>query len=109
MTALGNTQGKRYTIPLATTISLLTYPLTHFTSYPILSAWASDRGHLKNVYLMIRHSANLEIQCKDDNTPLLFAAATNRPDMIRLLLKHGANIHAVDHEGNNPLDPLVGR
>jgi ankyrin repeat protein len=62
-------------------------------------------GDFADVRELIELGANVdESKSSDDaTTPLLVAAAKGHADVVKLLLKHGANLYAKDDCDNNPL------
>ena len=54
-------------------------------------------------YLLSLPTIDLEARHEDGETALLLAAWQGHLRLIKLLLHSGANIEAVDHEGNNVL------
>lgn len=64
----------------------------------------AGEGHLAKAHLLLRHEADLHVV--DDefrSTPLGFAARWGRPEMVRLLLEHGADPNAAGAEWATPL------
>ena len=57
---------------------------------PLSTSHTIHAGFKEIVFLLHRHGANLETQSDDGSTPLLLAAATDRPEMVKLLLDIGA-------------------
>jgi ankyrin repeat protein len=51
-------------------------------------------------------NAGCDVNAADNKgrTPLIYAAASERLNVVELLLKRGANIHAKDHDGLSALD-----
>ena len=54
-------------------------------------------------YLLSLPSTDMEAKCEYEATALLYAARGGHLHIFQLLLHSGANIEAVDHEGNNVL------
>ena len=81
-------------------------PLHHALSYhptPTIIKWLLENGADKsiNAKTHTRQSGN---DLQDDKfTALHLAASTKSPEIIRLLLNHGADINAKTHYGNTPL------
>ena len=55
------------------------------------------------VQTLLVHGADCNIPCVYDRTALLCAAARNYPNVVRLLVEHGANINAQDSIRMTPL------
>lgn len=52
----------------------------------------------------LRHDAKLVNQrTKDGMTPLHYAARAGHSDVVKVLLKHGADTNATDHDGGTPI------
>ena len=62
---------------------------------------ATQRGDLREVEAAL--SAGADVNFRDDmgNTPLIVAACARHPDVARLLLRRGANVH-VSNPGRDP-------
>ena len=59
------------------------------------------------VKILLDAGANIEFPATWGETPLTFAASTN-PDMVRLLLAHGANVNpSPDDSGRTPLSEAI--
>ncbi|GFN85204.1 ankyrin homolog [Plakobranchus ocellatus] len=57
--------------------------------------------------LLIQAGANLDARDGSGQTPLLAAALNNKTDVIKVLKKYGADMAAVDEEGNSALHMIV--
>jgi ankyrin repeat protein len=70
---------------------------------------AAQAGDLGKIQALIAQSAG-SISSKDDfeDTPLHYAAAYNRPETVKWLLAHGADVNAKDSNGDTPLDSAAG-
>lgn len=74
------------------------------SSYSSLLTYAAAGGNLKLFNLIFAHNPPLEYSGREPRTALLFAAAyNNHADIIRVLVANGANIEALDAQGNNAL------
>ncbi|XP_039286638.1 integrin-linked protein kinase isoform X2 [Nilaparvata lugens] len=65
--------------------------------------WASKKGHLKIVELLLQRGARVNATNRGDDTPLHLAAAHNHRDIVRLLLRNRADINFTNEHGNTPL------
>ena len=54
--------------------------------------------------LLLKRGADIHALGKDGDTPLHFAAGFNKPDVVTLLLEHGANPSVRDNNGKTPFD-----
>ncbi|XP_053326361.1 acyl-CoA-binding domain-containing protein 6 isoform X2 [Spea bombifrons] len=63
--------------------------------------WACDRGHAELVSLLLFHNAHINMQDFEGQTPLHYAAC-EFPDIVDLLLDHGADPCLVDNDGFQP-------
>ena len=58
----------------------------------------------KAMELLIRHGANVNLaNWENGNTPLHYAAVSGNPDLVQLMLVHGAEVNAVNRGGYTPL------
>ncbi len=64
-----------------------------------LLAWACVAGSKQKVSYLLGQGANPNIKCHDGRTPLMYAASNNHPDIIRMLLKAGADSKIGDKSG----------
>ncbi len=62
---------------------------------------ATQVGSLDVIEAVLELDVDLEAVDRDGRTPLLAAVHQENPDSVRLLVAHGANVAAVDHEGNS--------
>ena len=60
-------------------------------------------GVEESVYLHIRRGDDIDAMDGNGATPLMLATARNRPEIVRLLLEHGADPSVVDSQGRNAL------
>lgn len=60
------------------------------------------------VKLLLKNKANLEARLSDGKTVLLFAASRGSFDSCQLLLEAGADLQAIDNQGNNVLHIAAG-
>lgn len=72
---------------------------THMTS-PLMSATIS--GRVAIVQMLLDAGATVHDRNIFGHTALLLAVHFNEPEIIRMLMQHGADPHAQDHEGNSP-------
>ena len=66
---------------------------------------ACSGGHLSIAEILLHHDSNglLEITDESGWTPLVFASHAGRVNVVRFLLEHGANVHAVATDGRTAL------
>ncbi|WP_299441706.1 ankyrin repeat domain-containing protein [uncultured Aquimarina sp.] len=74
---------------------LITYKVSPF-------CMAIVKGDLDTVKKMIELGSDVN-EMSDGKTPLMYAARYNRVDIIKLLVKKGANIKARDRKGNTAM------
>jgi len=64
--------------------------------------------HIKNAYLVnyfiTHHDNNVNQQDNDGETPLRYAIDLNKPDIVRVLLEHKADMYLADNTGRTPTD-----
>ena len=65
--------------------------------------YASTKGYLNIVRILIEFGANIESLDKNKDTPLMMASLYGHIDVVDFLIKNGANINAVDDEGDTAL------
>jgi ankyrin repeat protein len=66
--------------------------------------WASTRGHVAVMELLISHGADIEARNKYGMTPLLLASKT---EAAKVLLKNGADFKAISKDGFSVLHPAA--
>jgi ankyrin repeat protein len=73
--------------------------------FPLLSL-AAFQGQLDTARALLERDADPNARGQQDATPLMMAAAATRPDpnLVRLLLEHGADLSAHDRAGHTALD-----
>lgn len=66
-----------------------------------------EKNDIEAIYFWLQHVKNKEIMIENktdhDRTLLLYALQQNRFEVAKLLIDHGANVHAVDGQGNSTL------
>lgn len=67
--------------------------------------WAAIENHVKILELLAAAKVNLDASGSDPNgmTPLHWAARANSVDAVRFLIQVGADLNAVDNQGDNTL------
>ena len=63
---------------------------------------ASHDGHVNAVTFLIKHGADVDLQDKDGDTALHYAASSSLPEIVETLLNLGAS-HMCNHQGLTPL------
>lgn len=71
---------------------------------PRLLAKAASYGCEKLVTLLLENGVDVESRNDSGLTPLLCAVMTGRTEIVRILLAHGASIHAKDEQNMDALD-----
>ncbi|KAL3688381.1 hypothetical protein R1sor_014690 [Riccia sorocarpa] len=61
------------------------------------------RGHVAEVQAMIDRNTNVNAADFDQRTALHIAACENQMEVVKLLIKHGADVNAEDRWGSTPL------
>ncbi|KAF3310099.1 hypothetical protein TWF173_010109 [Orbilia oligospora] len=64
---------------------------------------------LKEIMKKLAEKKNLDIQDGEGRTPLSYAAETENIEMVKLLLKNGAQINVEDNAGRRPLSEAIER
>jgi ankyrin repeat protein len=66
---------------------------------------ASSLGHIDVVCVLLRHSVDVNAECKSSHnwTPLHVASANGYVKVAQLLLEHGANVNALSTSSSTPL------
>jgi len=72
------------------------------------SYYAVYNEHLKIVELLVRNGANLNAKHKANKIVLHLAAELRNLGMVRLLMKAGAKVNALDSDQDTPLDWAIG-
>ena len=74
----------------------------------VVSQLMDERPSFETLDILLEHGANINFQMtKGPNTgatPLMFAVMANSTEMVKYLLKHGANPHIKDATGNSAID-----
>ena len=65
--------------------------------------WASHFGHVDIVRVLLAHGAVLESRARDGCTPLLLAALYDKLEVVRLLIKKGADPLLKNDNGEDSL------
>ena len=66
--------------------------------------WAALEGHLDTALVLIEAGANVNAGNHGNWTPLMSAAYYGHPEMVKLLLEHGANPRTRDYMGKTAAD-----
>ena len=69
-----------------------------------LSKASKKSPEVKNIYISIHTSKNINAKNNAGITALIYAAMYNQEDMVKLLLKHKADKTIVDNEGKKAID-----
>ena len=70
--------------------------------------WVAQSGNYGLAHLLLKHGAPLEEKCKEyQATPLIYAVNNNSLRTVKELIDLGADINAVDKDGNNGLHYAV--
>lgn len=64
---------------------------------PLIAAAAV--GDLPNVVELLRHNPALNAESHDEETALTFAVVNEHPELVRVLVEAGADVHQVDSRG----------
>ena len=64
---------------------------------------ASYAGHLQAVLSLLRHGVGVNVQNRENHTPLLLASWKGHRDVVQCLLDHGANVDLVGDDDSTPL------
>ena len=72
-------------------------------SYPADDNIACENGRMDGVTFLVEHGANVNIQDKAGNTPLMLASKCHHMSVVIFLVKHGANIDLQDKRGHTSL------
>jgi len=65
---------------------------------------AVHKNQIKTATVLLTYGADVDCGGPDGMTPLMMAAAYGNADMVRLLLKHHADLHLKTSEGSTALD-----
>ena len=65
--------------------------------------WAATLGFIGPLIALLKHNADIESNSKNGYTPLVIAAHSGHPNVVHILLKHGADVFART-EGFSALD-----
>jgi ankyrin repeat protein len=70
--------------------------------------WAVANGKVKAAELLLKNGAEVNARNAFGGTPLLTAARnTDLPELMKLLIEAGANVNAMDSQGENALHKLA--
>jgi len=69
----------------------------------------TEEDALTAVKLLLDAGADPNAKTETDQTALFGAAINGWTEMVKLLVTHGADIHATDYQGNTILDAALGR
>jgi uncharacterized protein len=61
------------------------------------------------VQLLLEYRADVNVQDEGDNTPLILASGWARVEVIRLLIRHGADMHVQGEHGQTALGVATRR
>lgn len=82
---------------------------------PLLYGIQSEEGHIRSrkravatLEALLDGNANPNIADDAGLLPLIWAASLSSPAVVRTLITAGANVNALDQEGNTPLTALFG-
>ncbi|EED15418.1 transcription initiation factor tfiid, putative [Talaromyces stipitatus ATCC 10500] len=64
-------------------------------------------GDETQVRFLLQNGGDVHVNNEDRQTPLLLAAKRGHSDLVRLLLKHGADIDSADKDGSKAGDVLI--
>ena len=64
---------------------------------------AAERGNARKLLNSLNKGAHINARDADDCTALHYAANHKNPDLVKILLERGADVHAEDSEGRTPL------
>lgn len=62
--------------------------------------WACAYGQFNTVELLLHHDTEVNKLGPDEETPLILAANGGHHEVVRLLLRYGADVNHVDHVSN---------
>jgi ankyrin repeat protein len=67
-------------------------------AYPTPLHFAAKSHRPENVIYLLDHHAQINARCSDGATPLWWAVEAADPDVVKLLLNRGADVHLAAHE-----------
>jgi len=74
---------------------------------PVISehgSWVgSNGGDEAEIERLLREGNDVDVQTRQGWTPLMVSGSTGQPNVMKLLLRWGADVSAVDKKGNNAL------
>ncbi|EGD76633.1 hypothetical protein PTSG_07746 [Salpingoeca rosetta] len=67
--------------------------------------WATDNPNAEVMSVLLNRVPNLDINCRDDAcmTPIMWACFHNREKIVKMLLKHGADLEEKDIDGKTAM------
>ena len=73
----------------------------------LLLAAAAEQGHTRIVELLLQSNCAVDLQNRDKNSALIFAAYWGRTPIVRMLLLHGANLDLRTNAADGDMDALA--
>ncbi len=70
--------------------------------------FAAQAGDVLEVKRLVGSGADVNVQDANGNTPLKYASAEPHPQVLRVLIAHGASPHISDHRGFTPIHCVAG-
>jgi ankyrin repeat protein len=78
------------------------------TTLPLFSAILSGNIDIVRILLVFGSNTEERLELRKDSCPAIhLAIQRNRIDIVRILLKHNANVNSVGHSGHTPLHTAV--
>lgn len=70
---------------------------------------AASKGNLQCVNILLgEYKARVDMMDSEGNTPLYLACEEERVEVVKVLLKHGANPYAKNKQEKTPIDASYG-
>ncbi|AVP87655.1 hypothetical protein phytr_7150 [Candidatus Phycorickettsia trachydisci] len=79
----------------------------NFGNAPLQTAARNKDCAPKTFSLLIQHGANLNLQNKEKNTALHYAAMLDRDDVVKILMSHGANARLINKNFYTPAELAI--